>query len=408
MGRVVFPFKARDATLTNQPHSAGARAWLGRWTNDLRRRRRKPSRRRGWKRHDVIGGDSGGRASYIIADDADFASSQLRMIDPFGRMITYLRVSVTDRCDFRCVYCMAEEMTFLPKREVLTLEELDRMCSTFVRLGVRKLRLTGGEPLVRRNIMSLFRALGRHLEAGALDELTLTTNGSQLARYADELRDCGVRRVNVSVDTLDSAKFTEITRRGRLEQVLEGLAAAKRAGLAVKINTVALRGVNEDELDELVAWAGGEGFDLVIIEVMPMGDIGGENRLEQYLPLSLVRARLQRRWTFEETDYRTGGPARYVTVRETGRRLGFITPLTHNFCESCNRVRLTCTGTLYMCLGQEDAADLRTPLRQSESDAPLETAIRAAIDRKPKGHDFIIDRRHQRPAVGRHMSVTGG
>jgi GTP 3',8-cyclase len=330
------------------------------------------------------------------------------MIDPFGRTITYLRVSVTDRCDFRCVYCMAEEMNFLPKKELLTLEELDRVCSTFIRLGVRKLRLTGGEPLVRRDIMTLFRALGRHIDRGALDELTLTTNGSQLARFADELRQCGVRRVNVSVDTLDPAKFTEITRRGRLEQVLDGLAAAKAAGLAVKINTVALRGVNDDEMDDLVAWCGKEGFDLVIIEVMPMGDIGGENRLDQYLPLSLVRAQLQRRWTLDESDYRTGGPARYMTVRETGRRLGFITPLTHNFCESCNRVRLTCTGTLYMCLGQEDAADLRTPLRQSESDEPVEAAIREAISRKPKGHDFIIDRRHNRPAVSRHMSVTGG
>jgi cyclic pyranopterin phosphate synthase len=330
------------------------------------------------------------------------------MIDPFGRHISYLRVSVTDRCDFRCVYCMAEEMSFLPKRELLTLEELDRVCGAFVRLGVRKLRLTGGEPLVRRDIMTLFRSLGRHLESGALDELTLTTNGSQLARYAGELRECGVKRVNVSLDTLDPAKFTEITRRGRLDQVLAGLDAAKRAGLQVKINTVALRGVNEDELDDIVAWCGGEGFDLTLIEVMPMGDIGGENRLEQYLPLSLVRARLQRRWTLDESDYRTGGPARYATVRETGRRLGFITPLTHNFCESCNRVRLTCTGTLYMCLGQEDAADLRTPVRQSESDEPLECAIREAIDRKPKGHDFIIDRRHQRPSIARHMSVTGG
>ena len=330
------------------------------------------------------------------------------MIDPFGRTITYLRVSVTDRCDFRCLYCMAEEMTFLPKSELLTLEELDRVCSTFIRLGVKKLRLTGGEPLVRRNIMSLFRSLGRHIHSGALDELTLTTNGSQLARYAGELRDCGVRRVNVSVDTLDPAKFTEITRRGRLEGVLEGLSAAKAAGLAVKINTVALRGVNEGELDDLVAWTGERGFDLVFIEVMPMGDIGGESRLDQYLPLSMVRARLQRRWTLEETDYRTGGPARYVTVRETGRRLGFITPLTHNFCESCNRVRLTCTGTLFMCLGQEDAADLRTPLRQSEGNEALEAAIHEAIDRKPKGHDFIIDRRHNRPAISRHMSVTGG
>ena len=330
------------------------------------------------------------------------------MIDPFGRKISYLRVSVTDRCDFRCVYCMAEEMEFLPKSELLTLEELDRECSAFIRQGVRKLRLTGGEPLVRRDVMTLIRSLSRHLGTGALEELTLTTNGSQLARYADELRECGVRRVTVSVDTLDPAKFTEITRRGRLDQVLDGLAAAKRAGLAVKINTVALRGVNDEEMDDLVAWCGDQGFDLVIIEVMPMGDIGGENRLDQYLPLSLVRARLQRRWTLDETDYRTGGPARYATVRETGRRLGFITPLTHNFCESCNRVRLTCTGTLYMCLGQEDAADLRTPLRQSEGDEAVEAAIREAIGRKPKGHDFIIDRRHNRPAVSRHMSVTGG
>jgi GTP 3',8-cyclase len=273
-------------------------------------------------------------------------ANERSMIDPFGRTITYLRVSVTDRCDFRCVYCMAEEMTFLPKSELLSLEELDRVCSAFVRLGVRKLRLTGGEPLVRRDIMTLFHSVGRHLGTGALDELTLTTNGSQLARYAGELRECGVRRVNVSVDTLDPAKFTEITRRGRLEVVLEGLAAAKAAGLAVKINAVALRGVNEEELDDLVAWTGEEGFDLVFIEVMPMGDIGGENRLDQYLPLSLVRARLQRRWTLDESDYHTGGPARYVAVREAGRRLGFITPLTHNFCESCNRVRITCTGTL--------------------------------------------------------------
>jgi cyclic pyranopterin phosphate synthase len=330
------------------------------------------------------------------------------MIDPFGRHISYLRVSVTDRCDFRCVYCMAEDMTFLPKAEVLSLEELDRLCSAFVRLGVRKLRLTGGEPLVRRNVMSLFRALGRHIEAGALDELTLTTNGSQLARYAEELRDCGVRRVNVSLDTLDAAKFTAITRWGKLDKVMDGLAAAKRAGLAVKLNTVALKGVNDEEFDDLVAWTGEQGFDLVFIEVMPMGDIGGETRVEQYLPLSLVRARLQRRWTLEDSSYQTGGPARYATVRETGGRIGFITPLTHNFCESCNRVRVTCTGTLYMCLGQEDAADLRAPLRQSESDQLLEAAIHAAIARKPKGHDFIIDRRHNRPSVARHMSVTGG
>jgi cyclic pyranopterin phosphate synthase len=330
------------------------------------------------------------------------------MIDPFGRHITYLRVSVTDRCDFRCVYCMAEDMNFLPKAEVLSLEELDRLCSAFVRRGVRKLRLTGGEPLVRRNVMTLFRSLGRHLESGDLDELTVTTNGSQLARFADELRDCGVKRINVSLDTLDADKFAAITRWGKLDTVMAGLAAAKRAGIAVKINTVALKGVNDDEFDRLVAWAGEEGFDLTFIEVMPMGDIGGPMRLDQYLPVSLVRAKLQKSWTLEDSDYQTGGPARYVTVGETGRRIGFITPLTHNFCESCNRVRITCTGTLYMCLGQEDAADLRGPLRQSESDAQLDAAIDEAIARKPKGHDFIIDRRHQQPSVSRHMSVTGG
>jgi cyclic pyranopterin phosphate synthase len=334
------------------------------------------------------------------------------VIDPFGRAITYLRVSVTDRCDFRCVYCMAEDMTFLPKAEILSLEELDRLCSAFIRLGVRKLRLTGGEPLVRKNVMSLVRALSRHLGTGALDELTLTTNGSQLVRYAEELASCGIRRINVSVDTLDAEKFTAITRWGRLDKVLEGLAAAKAAGLKVKINTVALKGVNEDEFDRLIEWCGAEGFDLTFIEVMPMGeiggDVGGENRLDQYLPLSLLRPRLARRWSLEDIDYRTGGPARYVRVAETGQRLGFITPLTHNFCESCNRVRLTCTGTLYMCLGQEDSADLRAPLRADPDDAKVEAAIHAAIARKPKGHDFIIDRRHTAPAVPRHMSVTGG
>ena len=330
------------------------------------------------------------------------------MIDPFGRHITYLRVSVTDRCDFRCVYCMAEDMAFLPKAEVLTLEELDRAASAFVRMGVRKLRLTGGEPLVRRNVLSLIRGLSRHLTAGDLDELTLTTNGSQLARYAGELKAAGMKRINVSLDTLDPAKFTGITRWGKLDQVLDGLRAAKAAGLAIKINTVALKGVNEDELDRLVAWCGEQGFDQTLIEVMPMGEIGAGARLDQYLPLSVVRAKLRTKWTLDETDYRTGGPARYTIVRETGRRLGFITPLTHNFCESCNRVRLTCTGTLYMCLGQEDAADLRAPLRASESDGPLDEAIREAIARKPKGHDFVIDRRHPAPAVPRHMSVTGG
>jgi len=329
------------------------------------------------------------------------------VIDPFGREISYLRVSVTDRCDFRCVYCMAEDMTFLPKAEVLSLEELDRLCSAFVRQGVRKLRLTGGEPLVRRNIMSLFRGLGRHLSSGALDELTVTTNGSQLAKHAAELRACGVRRVNVSIDTLDPAKFTALTRWGKLDQVLDGVFAAKAAGLQVKINAVALKGVNDDAFDRMLAWCGEHGFDMTIIEVMPMGDIGPQ-RVDQYLPVSLVRADLAKRWTLVDSDHRTGGPARYVEVRETGRRLGFITPLTHNFCESCNRVRVTCTGTLFMCLGQEDAADLRAPLRASTDDALLDQAIAGAISRKPKGHDFVIDRRRKAASVSRHMSVTGG
>jgi cyclic pyranopterin phosphate synthase len=329
------------------------------------------------------------------------------LIDPFARAITYLRVSVTDRCDFRCVYCMSEHMSFLPKADLLTLEELDRLCSAFVAKGVRKLRLTGGEPLVRRGIMTLFSSLSRHLKSGALDELTLTTNGSQLARYAAELKACGVERVNVSLDTLDPDKFRAITRWGELDKVLAGIDAAQAAGLKVKINAVALKGVNEDELGDLVAWAHGRGMDLTIIEVMPLGDIG-EDRLAQYLPLSMVRARLAQKFSFEDIDYRTGGPARYVRVKETGGRLGFITPMTHNFCESCNRVRITCTGTLFMCLGQEDAADLRTPLRASESNEAVFSAIDEAIARKPKGHDFVIDRRHTRPTLSRHMSVTGG
>jgi cyclic pyranopterin phosphate synthase len=336
-----------------------------------------------------------------------FSPMQPPLIDPFGRSITYLRVSVTDRCDFRCVYCMAENMTFLPKRDLLTLEELDRLCSAFIVKGVRKIRLTGGEPLVRRGIMTLVASLSRHLASGTLDELTLTTNGSQLPKFAAELAGHGVKRINVSLDTLDPEKFRKITRWGELSQVLDGIAAAQAAGIAVKINAVALKGVNEDELGNLVAWAHGGRMDLTLIEVMPLGDIG-EGRLQQYLPLSLVRARLGERYTLEDIDYRTGGPARYVRVKETGGRLGFITPLTHNFCESCNRVRVTCTGTLYMCLGQEDAADLRAPLRASESDETLYAAIDEAISRKPKGHDFVIDRRHRRPALARHMSVTGG
>ena len=329
------------------------------------------------------------------------------MIDPFGRHVTYLRASVTDRCDFRCVYCMSESMTFLPKAEVLSLEELDRLCSAFVRKGVRKLRLTGGEPLVRRNVMNLFRNLSRHLQTGALDELTLTTNGSQLPKYARELVECGVKRINVSLDSRDANKFAEITRWGRLEQVMDGLAAARDVGLAIKINTVALKNINEHEIDEMLGWCGEEGYDLTLIETMPLGDIGGD-RVEQYLPLSTVRERLEKDWTLTDIAYKSGGPARYVEVGETGRKLGFITPLTHNFCEGCNRVRLTCTGTLFMCLGQEDAADLRAPLRASEADEQLEAAIDEAISRKPKGHDFIIDRDHRSPALNRHMSMTGG
>ncbi|PPR17932.1 MAG: Cyclic pyranopterin monophosphate synthase [Alphaproteobacteria bacterium MarineAlpha9_Bin7] len=329
------------------------------------------------------------------------------MIDPYGRHISYLRVSVTDRCDFRCVYCMAENMSFLPKADVLTLEEIDRLCSTFVGLGVRKLRLTGGEPLVRKNIMSLIRNLGRHLKTGTLDELTLTTNGSQLPKFATELFDCGVRRINVSCDTLDPDRFKAITRWGQLQQVYDGLKAAKKAGLHVKINAVALKGVNEHEFDDMISWCGEEGFDLTLIETMPMGEITGD-RTDQYLPLSVVRSRLREKWTLTDIDYQTGGPARYMQVEETGRRLGFITPLTHNFCESCNRVRLTCTGTLYMCLGQNDSADLRTALRTNTDDGLLVNTIHEAISRKPKGHDFVIDRRHTGPAVKRHMSVTGG
>ena len=330
------------------------------------------------------------------------------LIDPFARAITYLRVSVTDRCDFRCVYCMAENMQFLPKKELLTLEELDRMCSTFIRLGVRKLRITGGEPLVRRDIMTFFQGMKRHLDAGALEELTLTTNGSQLARFAEPLAAAGVRRINVSLDTIDEAKFAEITRWGRLKQVLEGIDAAQDAGLRVKINTVALKGFNEDELFTLTNWCASRDMDLTFIEVMPMGDLGNEDRLDQYWALDDLRARLAERFTLRDLAERTGGPARYVQLEETGQKIGFITPLTHNFCESCNRVRLTCTGQLYMCLGQEDMADLRAPLRASEGDAALEEAIRKAINLKPKGHDFDYSRQVVDGQMTRHMSHTGG
>jgi cyclic pyranopterin phosphate synthase len=329
------------------------------------------------------------------------------LVDRFGRAITYVRVSVTDRCDMRCVYCMSEDMNFLPKRDLLSLEELDRLCTALIGRGVRKIRITGGEPLVRRNIMQLFQGLDRHIESGALAELTLTTNGSQLARHAKALGDAGVRRINVSLDTLDPVKYKAITRWGDHAQTLAGIEAAQAAGLAVKINMVALKGMNAEETVPMLQWAHGRGLDLTLIEVMPLGAIEAE-RTDQFLPLNLVEARLRERFTLRETGYRTGGPARYVHVAETGGRLGFITPLTHNFCESCNRVRVTCTGTLYMCLGQDDAADLRAPLRASASDELLHDALDAAIARKPKGHDFIIDRDHAKPAVARHMSVTGG
>ncbi len=334
------------------------------------------------------------------------------LIDPFARPISYLRVSVTDRCDFRCTYCMAEHMQFLPKKDLLSLEELDRLCSAFIGLGVRKLRITGGEPLVRRDILTFFRAIARHLESGQLEELTLTTNGSQLSRFAADLAALGMRRINVSLDTLDPAKFEAITRWGKLGPVLEGIAAAKAAGLRVKINTVALKGFNEDELFRLVDWCGAEGHDLTFIEVMPMGEMGEELRLDQYWPLSDLRARLAERFSLEDLAESTGGPARYVRLRESGQKIGFITPLTHNFCESCNRVRVTCTGELFMCLGQEDRADLRAPLRASAEDGALIAAIRGAIARKPKGHDFDYSRAPGgagvRGQMSRHMSHTGG
>ncbi len=337
------------------------------------------------------------------------APSPAPLVDPFLRPITYLRVSVTDRCDFRCTYCMSEHMTFLPKKELLTLEELDRMCSAFIGLGVRKLRITGGEPLVRRDIMTFFEAMGRHLDSGALDELTLTTNGSQLARFAGRLAAAGVRRVNVSLDTLDEEKFARVTRWGRLKQVLGGIEAAQAAGLRVKINAVALRGFNEDELFSLTEWCARRDMDLTWIEVMPMGDMEESDRIGQYWALTDLRAQLARRYTLTDLSERTGGPARYVRLEETGQKIGFITPLTHNFCESCNRVRLTCTGELFMCLGQEDRADLRRALREHpDDDAPLRAAIRAAIARKPRGHDFDYSRQQVSGQVSRHMSHTGG
>ncbi len=331
------------------------------------------------------------------------------LIDPFARAITYLRVSVTDRCDFRCVYCMSENMTFLPKKELLTLEELDRLCSTFVELGVEKLRITGGEPLVRKGIMNFFNSMSRHLDAGTLKELTLTTNGSQLERFAGDLYAAGVRRVNVSLDTLDDTKFAEITRWGRLPQVMRGIDAAQAVGMRVKLNAVALKGFNEAELPHMTEWCAARGIDLTWIEVMPMGDIGNEDRLNQYWSLKDVRAKYAEHYTVTDLAERTGGPARYVRLEETGQKIGFITPLSHNFCESCNRVRITCTGEIYMCLGQEDQADLRAPLRAYPDDnAPLKDAIYAAIARKPKGHDFDYSRQRLDGQMPRHMSHTGG
>jgi GTP 3',8-cyclase len=330
------------------------------------------------------------------------------LIDPFARPISYLRVSVTDRCDFRCVYCMSENMTFLPKKELLTLEELDRMCSTFIRLGVEKLRITGGEPLVRKGIMSFFQNMRRHLDSGVLKELTLTTNGSQLRKFASDLAECGVRRINVSLDTLDDKKFADVTRWGKLAQVLDGIDAAQAAGMRVKLNAVALKGFNEEELFTLTEFCAARDMDLTWIEVMPMGDLGNEDRLDQYWPLSDLRKQLAGRYTLTDLAERSGGPARYVRLEETGQKIGFITPLTHNFCESCNRVRLTCTGELYMCLGQEDMADLRAPLRATDSDELLEGAIRDAISRKPKGHDFDYSRQKVDGQMTRHMSHTGG
>ena len=330
------------------------------------------------------------------------------LIDPFHRQITYLRVSVTDRCDFRCVYCMSENMTFLPKRELLTLEELDRLCTAFIDLGVKKLRITGGEPLVRRGIMTFFESISRHLEGGGLNELTLTTNGSQLSRFAAQLFECGVRRVNVSLDTLSADKFARVTRWGRFNQVLAGIDSAIEAGLRVKINTVALKGFNDDEVIPMVEWCRDRDMDITFIEVMPMGDIGNEDRIGQFRSIREVRAQIAENYGVVDLAENSGGPARYVRLMETGQKVGFITPLSHNFCESCNRVRLTCTGDLFMCLGQEDMADLRTPLRSFTGDEPLRAAIRSAIDRKPKGHDFDYSRQTVRGRVSRHMSHTGG
>ena len=328
------------------------------------------------------------------------------LIDSFQRKISYIRVSVTDRCDFRCVYCMSEDMEFLPKKDVLSLEELDRLCNTFIDLGVKKLRITGGEPLVRKNIMQLFSTLGNKIGQG-LEELTLTTNGSQLARYAKDLFDNGVKRINVSLDSLDKNKFKKITRIGDFDKVVKGIMAAKNAGLKIKINTVALKGINDNEILDLVKWCGENKFALTFIEVMPMGEIG-EKRIDQYMPLTEVRSLIKTRYSITDDPLKTGGPAKYVHCHETNQKIGFITPLTHNFCETCNRVRITCTGKMYMCLGQEDKEDLKIPLRESENNDLLKKVIYKAILRKPKGHDFVIERKKDDKFVPRHMNVTGG
>jgi len=336
----------------------------------------------------------------------NYIENSNKLIDPFGRDVNYLRVSVTDRCDFRCTYCMAEDMQFLPKKDILSLEELEAVCRVFMKLGTRKIRLTGGEPLVRKGIMQLINNLGKEV-GNLLDELTITTNGSQLETKAEELYNAGVRRINVSLDHLDPIKFKEITRWGDLEKVKRGLDKARNVGLKIKINTVAISEFNQFHLPDILRWCGKEGFDMTIIEVMPMGDIGADKRYGQYLPLSQVRSDLENEFTLRDLPERTSGPARYVSVKETNNKLGFITPLTHNFCESCNRVRLTCTGVLYMCLGQDDNADLKKVLREKGTEA-LENAIRNAISRKPKGHDFEISRQSANVSVKRHMSLTGG
>jgi len=348
-----------------------------------------------------------GKKRYIHVDTTLSRIATKIMQDTFGRSITYLRVSVTDRCDFRCFYCMSEEMEFLPRKDLLSIEELDQVCSTFIKRGVRKIRLTGGEPLVRRGIMELIARLGEHKDSGLLDEITLTTNGSQLAKHAHEIKRLGVERINVSMDTLDADKFFEITRRGKLDQVLMGLEAAKDAGLKVKINTVALKAFNEHELSDMLGWCGEQGFDMTMIETMPLGDIGGD-RSDQYLPLSSVRARLEADWTLTPSDHTTGGPSKYLGVAETGQKVGFITPLSDHFCDSCNRMRLTCTGTLYMCLGQDSAVDMRAALRADPTLEKLNTAIDESLTLKPKGHEFVIEPGNDGPALKRHMSVTGG